>query len=537
MVLQNWNDSYYSIGLNARGHKFYGLDVEPSVAAAAIFIESGFSATAYEIQYASCSMSGSVSASSDTERVQKAHISISGLSVTLVLAMEQVLARISIDIESSFISNTYKFAYSHADFSGDVSLAIDPMEIVFATSVISIAADVVPTAIEILYASVDAMTSESNFTADSTRVRVVSASLSAEVDMTVGSYKFAKAIIDQLGDVSLSATTYKDTYASALLSGDVNVTPTAREIQYASLSVSVEGTISPTAIEILYASSQTSSELSVNATAYEILFAVADLNIEGYTLTIAKEILYPDISISIDSDMQVEAYKFAYSESEINISSALMASAMEILYAEQSIAAQSNSQISGTKISLASANLSIEGYKVVVGKEIQYAKCLISITSDVIFVTPVRFSNNIIEDTQSIRTLLILDDKPLSEHNRTLSTSIIQPFVENINWKTRRGRYYKNSAGRASFSISWSFLPNDRQNTVDLKFGRDMINSIATDPDIHTLRFLNIDSDGTDPYTEEQYNVIVKNYSEKLVRRDVNNDVYFWDCQLELEEV
>jgi hypothetical protein len=48
---------------------------------------------------------------------------------------------------------------------------------------------------------------------------------------------------------------------------------------------------------------------------------------------------------------------------------------------------------------------------------------------------------------------------------------------------------------------------------------------------------LNIDSDGTTPYSEEEYNVIVKNYSETLRRRDLVGSEYWWDCSLELEEV
>jgi hypothetical protein len=148
-----------------------------------------------------------------------------------------------------------------------------------------------------------------------------------------------------------------------------------------------------------------------------------------------------------------------------------------------------------------------------------------------------RFSSSIIEDTQSIRTLLIIDNKPITEHNRKISSTIIQSFIEQKNWESSRSRYYKPDSGRKSFSISWKEVPNLRNDTVDLRFGRDFITEIGSDPDIHILKVLNTDSDGVTPYTETEYNVIVKSYSESLVRRDLVGESYLWDCNLELEEV
>ena len=80
-------------------------------------------------------------------------------------------------------------------------------------------------------------------------------------------------------------------------------------------------------------------------------------------------------------------------------------------------------------------------------------------------------------------------------------------------------------------------LPGERENTVDQRFGRNKIKEIARDPDTHTLKVLNLDSDGTTPYTETEYTVLVRGYSEKLIRRDISNNMYFWDCSIQLEEV
>ena len=67
--------------------------------------------------------------------------------------------------------------------------------------------------------------------------------------------------------------------------------------------------------------------------------------------------------------------------------------------------------------------------------------------------------------------------------------------------------------------------------------GRDFIKALSEDPDYHVLTINKIDSNGVTPHTEEVYNVLVVGYDEKLVRRDVERDMYFWDCSLQLEEV
>lgn len=540
-MAESWNDSYYSVTFNANGYKFYGLDVEPSIAQAAIFIESNLIAEAYEIQYPKVQATASASISVSAIEIQYASSSINGLLSNVVVALEEQRARIVINVESSLSSATMKDAYAASNLVGEVGVSASSIEILYAQATADdISGSVTVAAIEILYALVDPASIESNFTSDATRVRVVSASLSIETSVNVGSYKFARALIDNLIDVNLSvAKIYKETWAYIAFEAEASVIPRAIEILYAQVDpMSFEAGVSTTALEILYGVPEaTSAESNASITAYEIQYALIDLAIDGYVLTVAQEILYPEIQIDIESNFTATSYKIAYAEFAANAEVSIDTVAMEILYAKQLIEVESNLTSTSTKIAYASSNLSIEGYKVVVGKEILFAKVSVGITSNVIFVTPIRFSPSIVEDTQSIRTLLLLDDKPLTEHNRTFSMSVNKSFVENNNWNNSRNRYYKTNGTRRSLSISWSFVPNNRENTVDLKFGRDMIKRIANDPDVHTLRYLNIDSDGLTPYTEQQFDVIVKNYSEKLIRRDLDSDVYFWDCNLELEEI
>jgi len=534
-----WNDSYYSITFNAAGYKFYGLDVEPSIAAAGLFIESNLTVSAYEIQYASASISSNIEIFDATAlEIQKARISISGFAVTATLALEQVLAKIAINVESSLTSDTMKDAYAAASLSGDASVVSSPIEIQFASASVSFDGECTPTAIEILYADPVDQSIESNFTSSATRVRVVSASLSIETSVNVGSYKFARALIDNLIDGDLTATAYKETFATVSIDIDCTVQPRAIEILYAFVDpMSSESDVTAVGTEILLTGSQIEIESDASVTAYEILFANADLAVDGYVLTLAQEILYPQITISGESDLNATAYKiakasaqpsgdvdvsptsykFAYTRQETQITSEVITEALEILYAR--------AVLDGT------------AFNVVVGKEILLAKISIGMDSAILVLNPTRFSDNIVEDTQNIRTLLIIDNKPITEQNRSLSSSIVQPVFENVNWKATRSRYYKSSSGRKTFSLQWTMIPGTREGTVDLKFARDLINSIGNDPDIHTVKLLNMDSSGTTPYTEDEYNVIVRNYSESLRRRDLVGGEYWWDCTLELEEV
>jgi hypothetical protein len=153
----------------------------------------------------------------------------------------------------------------------------------------------------------------------------------------------------------------------------------------------------------------------------------------------------------------------------------------------------------------------------------------------------IRFSTNITADSSLIRTLLLLDNKPLTNQTRMLDVSATPIFMENTNWAGDSSRYYKNSAAnggsKRTFNIKWSFIPNYSNATVDLNESRNYIKNISMDADTHTLTVISQDEDGITPYTEENVTVFVSSFSENLIRRDLVNDVYYFDCALALEEV
>jgi hypothetical protein len=133
---------------------------------------------------------------------------------------------------------------------------------------------------------------------------------------------------------------------------------------------------------------------------------------------------------------------------------------------------------------------------------------------------------------------LLLDGKPLTAHNRSFEVSLSPSFIENTNWNNKKNRYYKRSSesGRKTFSLSWKYLPNSKEYAVDGRYSRDFIQGIADDPDVHVLKVINQDESGLTPPTETSYNVFVKSYSEKLIRRHIEEEVYFFDCSITLEQ-
>lgn len=190
-----------------------------------------------------------------------------------------------------------------------------------------------------------------------------------------------------------------------------------------------------------------------------------------------------------------------------------------------------------TRIALASSNIDITS-QVFAGKVIHNASLDISITSSVLQRQPIIFGPAGV-DSSLIRTLVFIDGKPITNHNRIISQNLNLSIIDNMNWNAEKGRYYKkvSKAGREQFNFSWRFLPNFREKTVDLAYGRDFLASIASDPDTHILKIVNQDESGTTPYSEETYTVFVRSYDETLIRRDLSDGVYYFDCQLSLEEV
>lgn len=147
------------------------------------------------------------------------------------------------------------------------------------------------------------------------------------------------------------------------------------------------------------------------------------------------------------------------------------------------------------------------------------------------------FRAGIVEDTSTIKPFFSLDGVPLTEHNRTFSSSMEVKKTINKRTNGASGVYFKTGGAKKTFNLNWAFVPGKRTNTVDYNAGRDYIFSKANDPSSHVLSIRNMDSSGTTPYTVTSYNVLITDYNESLKRRDVGGDDYYWDCSCVLREV
>lgn len=313
-------------------------------------------------------------------------------------------------------------------------------------------------------------------------------------------------------------------------------------------------------IERLVSSSIT-VESNSTVTALRIVHAQSSIVVDGATLTLGTRVKLASIAITINSNATVDSEKIAFASTAITVGSNLSASAQEILNASAVI--QSNSSVSAAIIKIAKASISITPTSNVSTVATKIMKIASSISSNVnltivgkivlatirinifnnssITAKTIKFSNSATTDMSIIRSLLMLDGVPLTNQNRKLAVDATPIYIENLNWQGDASRYYKNSAANSAakrvFNLQWSFIPNYENKTVDLRASRNYLNKKSQDGDVHTLTIIKQDDSGTSPYTEENVDVLITNYSENLIRRDLVDNVYYFDCTMSLQEV
>jgi len=324
--------------------------------------------------------------------------------------------------------------------------------------------------------------------------------------------------------------------------------------------LSVETSITASAMQVQYASSSSSGDVSVSPSGTRIACASSSITIAGASLVLSTEELFSSISINASSNVSASGTKIAFAQSAPSgsadasgsvktiafVASLIYAAADVNVVAKRTLHGASQVSISSsltalaTKVRTASISINAISLTVTAGKEILFANISIPISGASLIANTIKFAVNNNIDTAGYRTLFVLDNKPLTNQGRTLASDLSMDFIESKNWNNTKSRYYKRqqltNPTRRTFSLSWTYLPSSRYDTVDKRYARDYIKSIASDPDIHTLKMLNNDADGNDPYTETEYNVFVRDYSESLIRRDLISEVYFWECSMTLEE-
>lgn len=299
------------------------------------------------------------------------------------------------------------------------------------------------------------------------------------------------------------------------------------------------------------------SDASVNF----IKISYADIALSGLSATVSVATERQDalIDVSANTTMTVSMMKFAHSASSPSSSASLSQTVTKIANSASVLSSSANTTVGSVKIAAAAAVTSASASLTSAGTKIAQVITALSsslqlnvagrITLATIRINLVEIGNMTAEvikfavngnvDSSVIRTFMILDGRAITNHNRIFESGLEPIFTQNANWNNRKTRYYRSTsrAGRRTFNLSWSWLPNSLEYTADQKEARDYIKTIASDPSHHILKIVNLDESGVTPPTETSYNVLVKDYNESLIRRDLSNDVYFWDCSITLEEV
>jgi hypothetical protein len=331
----------------------------------------------------------------------------------------------------------------------------------------------------------------------------------------------ADVTIDINSSVNLTVSSYQIRLASIAIASNSNLTSNSYKIAHAAANLAVDGATVIIATERQDGDVAISAEVLVETNITKIAYASASVSIDSDSSINGTKIAISSCSMSSESEVSASMVKTSYSVSQIQVLSSLVSNATRIAYGRTNLSGQVNLSIAG-KIFLATIRINI-------------------LNNVDVRAEAVRFGTNITADSSLIRALLLLDGKPLTNQTRTFDYSVTPLFVENINWAGDSSRYYKNNAanssGKRTFNIKWSFIPNYSEKTVDYRESRNYLKTVAMDPDIHTLTIINQDENGVTPYTEENVTVFVSTFSENLIRRDLVDDVYYFDCSMTLEEV
>lgn len=125
--------------------------------------------------------------------------------------------------------------------------------------------------------------------------------------------------------------------------------------------------------------------------------------------------------------------------------------------------------------------------------------------------------------------LISINGQEITEHNRKISTSIEQSASQLELGRGITRKYIRKN--KKTFSLSFSYLPNSTDKTVDGRRGRDYLLSMSN---IRGTVTVSIKLSPTDEF--ETYTCFINSYTEKLVRRDIGSGCSYYDISMELSE-
>jgi len=275
---------------------------------------------------------------------------------------------------------------------------------------------------------------------------------------------------------------------------------------------------------------------------YDDTYYSISIHSSGFDLSTTNDFISVSSDILVNTSVVSNAYIYRYViSSDVLSNSSVTSEALIVNSISSGISILPNVSITGAALIVnasssinitpnVTVSLSTVGYYVNIQSDISSSSKILISSIDIL-------RTGLVEDSGDIKPFFILDGIPLTEHNR--KTSIVsQPnYSQNKNWANRSSVYFKTSTNKKTFSLQWSFAPGKRENTVDSHASRDYIKQIALDPSSHILKIREMDTNGLTNHTETSYNVLVTDFNENLVRRDLNSDEYYWDFSLGLQEV
>ena len=125
--------------------------------------------------------------------------------------------------------------------------------------------------------------------------------------------------------------------------------------------------------------------------------------------------------------------------------------------------------------------------------------------------------------------LITINGEEITEHNRKFSMTILQSGADVELGRGVIRRYIRKN--KKDFNLTFTYLPNTVDKTVDGRKGRDYLNSISNTRGTVTI---SIKMSPTDEF--ETYTCFVNSYTEKLVRRDIGNACAYYDVTIGLGE-
>lgn len=125
--------------------------------------------------------------------------------------------------------------------------------------------------------------------------------------------------------------------------------------------------------------------------------------------------------------------------------------------------------------------------------------------------------------------LLSINGNEITEHNRKISSSIEQSGSDVELSRGKLRRYIRKN--KRTFSLNFTYLPNNTDKTVDGRRGRDYLNSLSNTRGAVTVSIKISPESGFETYT-----CFINSYSERLVRRDISSGCNYYDVSIELGE-